>query len=39
MLAPRGATNEPVHLGAAGKLLGERYPESEWARKASVWNH
>jgi TolA-binding protein len=33
------ATNDPAHLGAAGKLLGERYPESEWARKASVWKH
>jgi uncharacterized protein HemY len=32
-------TNDPKHLGAAGELLKARYPDSEWARKASVWLH
>jgi hypothetical protein len=32
-------TDDPQHLGAAGELLKRRYPESEWARKASVWLH
>ena len=30
-------TNDAKHLGATGKLLKERYPDSEWARKGSVW--
>jgi TolA-binding protein len=30
-------TNDAQHLGSAAQLLKERYPESEWARKASVW--
>lgn len=33
------ATNQPEHLGETAKLLKEKYPESEWARKASVWLH
>jgi outer membrane protein assembly factor BamD (BamD/ComL family) len=32
-------TDDPKHLGAAGELLKQRYPDSEWARKASVWLH
>ena len=32
-------TDDPKHLGAAGELLAQRYPASEWARKASVWRH
>lgn len=32
-------TNDAKHLGAAGELLKARYPDSEWARKASVWLH
>jgi len=32
-------TDDASHLGRAGELLKERYPESEWARKASVWLH
>jgi len=31
-------TNDPKHLGATGELLKTRYPDSEWARKASVWS-
>ena len=31
------ATNAPDPLRATAKLLRERYPESEWTRKASVW--
>ena len=31
------ATNGPEPLRATAKLLRERYPESEWTRKASVW--
>ena len=30
-------TNDPSHLAAAGKTLREKYADSEWARKASVW--
>jgi len=33
------ATNKPEPLAEAGKLLKEKYSESEWARKASVWLH
>ena len=30
-------SNEARHLGSTATALKERYPESEWARKASVW--
>ena len=30
-------TNDPKYLGDTAKALKERYPDSEWARKASVW--
>jgi TolA-binding protein len=33
------ATNKPEPLAQAAKLLKEKYPESEWARKSSVWLH
>ncbi len=33
------ATNKPETLAAAAKLLKEKYPDSEWTRKASVWVH
>lgn len=32
-------TNKPEPLGETAKLLKEKYPESEWARKSSVWLH
>jgi hypothetical protein len=31
------AANEPKHLRETHRKLAERYPESEWAKKASVW--
>ena len=31
------ATNDPKPLRETAVLLKERYPSSEWARKASVW--
>ena len=31
------ATNGPGPLKDTAKLLKQRYPESEWAKKASVW--
>jgi hypothetical protein len=31
------ATNRPDPLKKTARLLEENYPESEWARKASVW--
>jgi len=31
------ATNDASHLKTTGQRLRENYPESEWARKASVW--
>lgn len=31
------ASNDPSPLGETAKLLEEKYPESEWTRKASVW--
>jgi len=31
------ATNDPAHLGRTGADLKARYPQSEWAGKASVW--
>lgn len=31
------ATNDAKHLGRTGVDLKARYPDSEWARKASVW--
>lgn len=30
-------SNDPRFLGSAARALKERYPDSEWARKASVW--
>lgn len=30
-------SNEARHLGSTARVLKERYPDSEWARKASVW--
>lgn len=32
-------SNDAGNLASAAKTLKERYPESEWARKASVWIH
>jgi hypothetical protein len=32
------ATNVPDPLRKTAGLLSQRYPESEWARKASVWS-
>jgi len=31
------ARNEPSPLRETARFLGEHYPQSEWARKASVW--
>jgi hypothetical protein len=31
------ATNDPSSLKATARKLTKDYPESEWARKASVW--
>jgi hypothetical protein len=31
------ATNDASHLGRTGADLQARWPDSEWARKASVW--
>ena len=31
------ATNKPEHLKETGKILQQSHPQSEWARKASVW--
>ncbi len=31
-------SNKPERLGETAKLLKEKYPESEWNRKASVWS-
>lgn len=31
------ASDDPAPLRATARQLKERYPESEWARKASVW--
>jgi uncharacterized protein HemY len=31
------ATNAADRLAATARLLRDRYPESEWARKGSVW--
>ncbi len=33
------ADNKAEHLGETAKLLKEKYPESEWTRKSSVWLH
>ena len=30
-------SNDAKHLGATAKVLAERVPDNEWARKASVW--
>jgi outer membrane protein assembly factor BamD (BamD/ComL family) len=31
-------SNDARHLASTAQSLKERYPESEWARKASVWS-
>ena len=31
------ATNQPQHLKETLDVLRERYPDTEWARRASVW--
>ena len=31
-------SNKPEWLGETAKLLKEKYPDSEWNRKASVWS-
>jgi hypothetical protein len=31
------ATNSAFELSETGKVLKEKYPDSEWAKKASVW--
>jgi outer membrane protein assembly factor BamD (BamD/ComL family) len=31
------ATNDPAHLRTTAERMKQRYPQSEWARKASVW--
>ena len=31
------ATNKPEPLAEAAKFLKEKYPESEWTRKSTVW--
>ena len=31
------ATNDASHLTRTADLLKQKFPESEWARKASVW--
>ena len=33
------ATNDHTVLGEVASALGERYPDSVWALKASVWSH
>jgi TolA-binding protein len=32
-------TNDHNVLGGVAKELEEKYPESVWAKKASVWSH
>jgi hypothetical protein len=31
------ASKDPQHLAATAKALKEKYPDSEWTRKSSVW--
>ena len=31
------ASNDPEQLKQTGNLLKQKYPESEWAKKGSVW--
>jgi len=31
-------SNDAKHLASAARALKEKYPDSEWARKASVWS-
>jgi TolA-binding protein len=31
------ATGDPEHLKKGGRLLRERWPNSEWTKKSSVW--
>jgi len=33
------STNDHTVLGEVAEELGEKYPESVWAKKASVWAH
>jgi hypothetical protein len=33
------ASNSGQDLTETGKMLSEKYPDSEWARKGSVWIH
>src|ERR1041385_927847 len=33
------ATNKPEPLGETAQLLRDRFPQSEWTKKASVWLH
>ena len=32
-------TNDHTVLGGVAEELAEKYPESVWAKKASVWSH
>jgi TolA-binding protein len=32
------STNDAAFLGDTAKLLSNRFPDSEWSRKASVWS-
>lgn len=32
-------TNDHTVLGGVSAELGEKYPQSVWAKKASVWSH
>ena len=33
------STNDHTVLGGVAEELGEKYPASVWAKKASVWSH
>jgi outer membrane protein assembly factor BamD (BamD/ComL family) len=33
------STNDHTVLGGVAEELGEKYPESVWTQKASVWSH
>ena len=33
------ASKDAQDLTVTGKMLSEKYPDSEWARKGSVWLH
>ena len=32
-------TQDPAHLGATAKAFDDRYSDTVWAKKASVWKH